>query len=259
MEVVIQPTARQATQLAADRIAALIRSKPDATLGLATGRAPLELYRQLVAMQLDWRHVRTFNLDEYVGLPGDHPASFNRYMEEHLFRHVNIDRRNAHVPPGTAADLAGACARYEEMIRSAGGIDLQLLGIGTNGHIGFNEPTSSLASRTRIKTLTEDTRRANACHFAGAQQVPYHVITMGVATIMDARQCVLLAFGEAKATAVASAIEGPVSAMNPASVLQMHADTVLFLDEDAASRLTLAGYYRWVHEHKPRSSAARGI
>lgn len=250
MEVIIQPSAEDGTQLAADLIAELIRKKPDATLGLATGRAPLGLYRKLVDMRLDWRQVRTFNLDEYVGLPGAHPASFSRYMDEHLFRHINIDRRNAHVPSGTAADVPDACARYEETIRLAGGIDLQLLGIGTNGHIGFNEPTSSLASRTRIKTLTEDTRRDNACHFDAGQLVPHHVVTMGIATIMDARQCVLLAFGRAKSAAVAAAIEGPVSAMHPASALQLHPNAVYCLDDEAASGLTLASYYRWVREHK---------
>jgi glucosamine-6-phosphate deaminase len=253
VEIIIQPTPEDASRVAARLIADLLRAKPKAVLGLATGRTPLVLYRELIAMQLDWRKVTTFNLDEYVGLPREHPQSFHSVMWDHLFQHVNIARKNVHVPDGQARDIPRFCAQYEAAIKAAGGIDVQVLGIGTDGHIGFNEPTSSLASRTRIKTLTQRTQRDNAKAFGGAAHVPHHVITMGIGTIMDARQIILLAFGEAKARAVAAAIEGPVAAINPASGLQLHPVVKVCLDEPAASRLKRADYYRWVYDHKPRS------
>jgi len=253
VEVIIQPTPDEASQVAARLIADLLRVKPKAVLGLATGRTPLALYRELIAMQLDWRAVTTFNLDEYVGLPREHPQSFHSVMWANLFQHVNIARKNVHVPDGQAADMARFCARYEAAIAHAGGIDIQVLGIGTDGHIGFNEPTSSLASRTRIKTLTQRTRRDNARAFGGAKHVPHHVVTMGIGTIMDARQIVLLAFGDAKARAVAAAVEGPVAAIHPASALQLHPVVKVCLDEAAARRLKRADYYRWVYVHKPKT------
>jgi glucosamine-6-phosphate deaminase len=251
MEIIIQPTAEAATAVAARLIARLLREKPNAVLGLATGSTPLGLYRQLIAMKLDWRRVTTFNLDEYVGLPRDHAQSYHTFMWENLFRHVNIAKKNVHIPDGNARDIPKFCAEYERRIRDAGGIDLQVLGIGTDGHIGFNEPTSSLASRTRIKTLTEQTRKDNARFFNSPAEVPYHCITMGIGTIMDARQIVLLAFGPKKARAIAEAVEGPITAMNPASALQMHPVTKVCLDEPAARRLKKADYYRWVYRHKP--------
>lgn len=251
MEIIIQSDPGAATQVAARIIARLLREKPDAVLGLATGSTPLRLYRELIALRLDWRRVRTFNLDEYVGLPRTHPQSYHHFMWENLFRHVNIARRNVHIPDGNARDIPRFCARYEAQIRAAGGIDLQLLGIGTDGHIGFNEPSSSLASRTRIKTLTPQTRRDNARFFGSEAQVPHHVITMGIGTIMEARDIVLLAFGAPKARAVAAAVEGPVTASNPASMLQMHASTKFCLDRPAARRLKRADYYQWVYANKP--------
>jgi glucosamine-6-phosphate deaminase len=251
VEVIIQPTAKAATGIAAHLIARWLREKPAAVLGLATGGTPLMLYRELVKMNLDWRHVTTFNLDEYVGLSGDHPQSYHSFMWENLFRHVNISRGNVHIPDGLIQDVAGFCARYEDQIRLAGGIDLQVLGIGTDGHIGFNEPTSSLASRTRIKTLTQQTRKDNARFFGREELVPRHCITMGIGTIMEARQCLLLAFGHAKAPIIAETVEGPVTANNPASALQMHPNTRVFLDQEAASRLKRADYYRWIYENKP--------
>jgi len=251
MEIIIQPTPEAATAVAARLIARLLRDKPDAVLGLATGSTPLGLYRQLIAMKLDWRRVTTFNLDEYVGLPRDHAQTYHTFMWENLFRHVNIAKKNVHIPDGNARDIPKFCAEYERRIRDAGGIDLQVLGIGTDGHIGFNEPTSSLASRTRIKTLTEQTRRDNARFFNSPDEVPYHCITMGIGTIMDARQIVLLAFGPKKAKAIAEAVEGPITAMNPASALQLHPVTKVCLDEPAARRLKKADYYRWVYHHKP--------
>jgi glucosamine-6-phosphate deaminase len=172
-------------------------------------------------------------------------------MWENLFRHTNINAENVHIPDGNATDIPAHCAEYEERIRAAGGIDLQVLGIGGDGHIGFNEPTSSLASRTRIKTLTQQTRADNARFFGSPDEVPKHVITMGIGTIMEARQNVLLAFGHNKAKAIAGAVEGPITATNPASALQMHPVTKVFLDDAAASELERAYYFRWVHDNKP--------
>ena len=251
MEIIIQPTPEDASRIAARIIAGVLREKPKAVLGLATGGTPLVLYRELIAMKLDWRKVTTFNLDEYVGLSPDHPQSFHSVMWANLFRHVNIAKKNVHVPDGQTKDIPKFCAAYEKQIKAAGGIDVQVLGIGTDGHIGFNEPTSSLASRTRIKTLTQRTRRDNARFFGGEAQVPRHVITMGIGTILDAKQIILLAFGEAKARAVADAVEGPVAAITPASALQLHPVVKVCLDEPAASRLRRADYYRWVYDHKP--------
>ncbi len=251
MEIIIQPTPEAATKVAARIIARLLREKPDAVVGLATGSTPLLLYRELAAMQLDWRRVTTFNLDEYVGLPREHPQSYHSFMWENLFRHLNIAKKNVHIPDGNAKDIPKFCAKYEKQIRAAGGIDLQVLGIGTDGHIGFNEPTSSLASRTRIKTLTQQTVKDNARFFGSEDKVPHHVITMGIGTIMDARQNVMLAFGPKKARAMAEAVEGPITSINPASVLQMHPVTKVCLDDEAAKRLKRADYFRWVYDNKP--------
>ena len=255
MEIIIQPDPETASRLAARVIVRLLRVKPDAVLGLATGSTPLLLYRELIrqhaAGEADFRLVRTFNLDEYIGLAPEHAQSYHSFMWQNLFQHINIDPQNVHIPDGRAADVPAFCARYEEQIRAAGGIDIQVLGIGTDGHVGFNEPSSSLASRTRIKTLTVQTRRDNARYFGSEDQVPHHVITMGVGTVMDARQCLLLAFGTAKAPAIAAAVEGPITAMNPASILQMHPTAKVFLDEPAATALKRADYYQWVYTNKP--------
>ena len=251
MEIIIQPTAQAATNVAARIIARLLREKPDAVLGLATGSTPLLLYRTLIEMNLDWSKVTTFNLDEYIGLPREHPQSYHSFMWENLFQHVNITKKNIHIPDGNAADIPKFCSDYEAQIRAAGGIDIQVLGIGTDGHIGFNEPTSSLASRTRIKTLTQQTCKDNARFFGSEAKVPHHVITMGIGTIMEARTNLLLAFGANKADAIAEAVEGPVTSINPASVLQMHPSVKVCLDEPAASKLKRADYYRWVYDNKP--------
>jgi glucosamine-6-phosphate deaminase len=251
MEIIIQPSAAAAANLAARLLAGVIRKKPAAVLGLATGGTTLPLYRELTALKLDWRKITTFNLDEYVGIPARHPQSYHSFMRANLFRHVNIAAKNVNIPDGLAGDIPAFCERYEKKIRAAGGIDVQLLGIGTSGHIGFNEPTSSLASRTRIKTLTPRTRRDNARFFGAENQVPHHVITMGIGTILDARHCVLLAFGGNKARAIAEAVEGPVTSMNPASVLQLHPKVTVFLDEASAAKLKLKDYYRWVFDNKP--------
>lgn len=251
MEIVIQPTPEAATTAAARLLVGVIRKKPNAVLGLATGSTPLLLYRELVLMKLDWRKITTFNLDEYVGLSPEHSHSYHTFMWENLFSHVNIAKKNVHIPDGQAKDIPKFCAKYEKQIRMAGGIDLQLLGIGTDGHIGFNEQTSSLASRTRIKTLTPQTRKDNARFFGSEEKVPHHVITMGIGTILEARHCVLLAFGKNKARAIAEAAEGPITSMNPASALQQHPKVTVFLDEAAASELKLQDYYRWVYDNKP--------
>lgn len=251
MEIIIQPTEAASVDIAARIIARLLREKPDAVLGLATGSTPMQLYRALIGMSLDWSRVTTFNLDEYVGLNPDSPMSYHHFMWENLFRHVNIRQENVHIPNGMAPDIPAFCAAYEAQIKAAGGIDLQVLGIGTEGHIGFNEPSSSLGSRTRIKTLTPQTRRDNARFFEGEDKVPTHVITMGIGTIMEARQTLLLAFSANKAHAIAQAVEGPISAMNPASILQMHPEAKVCIDAGAASQLTRSDYYRWVYANKP--------
>jgi glucosamine-6-phosphate deaminase len=254
MEVIIQPNQREAARAAAGRIARLLRERPNAVLGLATGRSQLGVYEELVRMHrdegLDFSGASTFNLDEYVGLDAGHVGSFHHYMHEHLFRHVNLTPQRVHMPDGNTGDVVAHCADYEAAIVAAGGIDLQLLGIGTDGHIGFNEPSSSLSSRTRIKTLTAGTRRDNAGSFAEGE-VPRHVITMGIGTIMDSRECVLIAFGEGKAEAVAAAVEGPITASVPASILQMHPVARVIIDEGAATLLQRAEYYRSVYDGKP--------
>ena len=255
MEIIIQPDSQQASQLAARIVARTVHEKPHAVLGLATGNTPLQLYRNLVRMHresgLDFSDVTSFNLDEYVGIPPAHPSSFHSYMWAHLFSSINMPRERVNIPDGMTADIPAACRKYEQALRSAGGVDIQVLGIGTNGHIGFNEPSSSLSSRTRIKTLTEETRLDAAAAFGGEESVPTHVITMGLGTIMDSKMCLLLAFGKKKARAVALAAEGPITAMVPGSVLQMHPRAILVLDKDAASDLKMADYYVWVNEHKP--------
>jgi glucosamine-6-phosphate deaminase len=251
MEIIIQPDAESAAEMAARIFAELIRAKPKAVLGLATGSTPLPLYRKLVDRNLDWSGITSFNLDEYIGVGPEHPQSYHAFMHGNLFEHVNIHPANIHIPDGMSTDPEAHCREYEENIQSAGGIDLQLLGIGTDGHIGFNEPTSSLASRTRIKTLTSRTRKDNARFFGSEDAVPFHVITMGIGTILDTRKTLLLATGKNKAQAVAQAVEGPITSMNPASALQLHPSAIFCLDEEAASELNRTDYYRWVFDNKP--------
>ncbi len=255
MEIIVQPDSQQASWLAARLVRKLIMEKPEPVLGLATGNTPLQLYQYLIKMHreegLDFSRVITFNLDEYVGLSPDHPASFHHFMRVNLFSQINIKPENVHIPDGLTSDIPASCEKYEQQIKAAGGIDLQILGLGTNGHIGFNEPSSSLSSRTRIKTLTDQTRKNNAVFFGGEENVPYHAITMGIGTILEARTCLLMAFGRKKARAIALAVEGPVTAMVPASALQLHPRAIILLDRDAASELKNLEYYRWVFEHKP--------
>jgi glucosamine-6-phosphate deaminase len=254
MEVIIQSDSQKASQLAAKIVADLIRKNNNSILGLATGSTPLLLYRELIKMHreegLDFSKITTFNLDEYVGLSPSHPASYRNYMWDNFFKHINIPEHKIHIPDGTAPDIPAFCREYEGAIMASGGIDLQILGIGTDAHIGFNEPSSSLASRTRIKTLTEQTIQDNVPFFKN-EEIPRHVITMGIGTIMECRKCMLLAFGEKKADAIARSIEGPITSTSPASILQMHPEAIFILDEAAAGNLKRKDYYKWVYENKP--------
>ncbi|MBW4042349.1 MAG: glucosamine-6-phosphate deaminase [Acidobacteria bacterium] len=256
MEIVILPDGAAVGAAAADRIAAVVRRNPQAVLGLATGSSPLGAYGALAALvargEVDLSHASGFALDEYVGVPPESAHSYAATIARDATGPLGMDPARVQTPDGTAPDPEAACVDYERRIREAGGIDVQLLGIGTNGHIGFNEPTSSFASRTRIKTLAPRTRQDNARFFGGdLDAVPLHCITQGLGTILDARQLLLVAQGESKATAVAAAVEGPLSAMVPASALQLHRSAVVLLDEAAASKLTLADYYRFTYDHKP--------
>lgn len=256
MELIIKENGQVASKAAARVVARLVSEKPNAVIGLATGSTPLMLYRELIRLhkeeELDFSEVTTFNLDEYIGLPKEHEQSYHKFMWDNLFSQINIKTEHVHIPDGMTKDVPAFCAAYEQAIVDAGGIDLQVLGIGSDGHVGFNEPTSSFASRTRIKTLTQQTVIDNARFFDGDQsQVPLHCITMGIGTIMDARMNILLAFGENKAEAIAASVEGPVAAVMPASVLQHHANSKFFIDEAAASMLKLSDYYRWVYDGKP--------
>lgn len=256
MEIVIQPTAEAAAGLTACVIADALRAKPDLVLGLATGNTMESVYAELVRLHrqtgLDFARCRTFNLDEYVGLPASHRNSYRHYMNHHLFQHVNIDLRNTHLPDGAAADPEAECRRYEQLMAKCGGIDFQLLGIGLAGHLGFNEPASSLRSRTRVKVLSPVTLAQNGPLFETPDQMPRRAMTVGVGTILDSRRCLLLATGEEKAEIVAKAIEGPVTSMISASALQLHPHCVVVLDAAAASRLKEADYYRWVFENDPK-------
>lgn len=256
MEVILRPDATSAARLVARLVARQLRRKPDSVLGLATGRTMERLYAELVRMHreegLDFSLCRTFNLDEYIGLPAADPHSYRHYMNEQLFHRVNIDIRNTHLPDGMARDLAAECERYEKLIRSTGGIDLQLLGIGESGHIGFNEPLSSLRSRTRDKSLMPETLAVNSAMFGGdVTKVPHRAITMGVGTILDARAILLLATGPRKAGVLAKALEGPVTSMVTASALQLHPACRVILDEAAGSGLHEKDYYRWIFENEP--------
>jgi glucosamine-6-phosphate deaminase len=255
VEVVILGDAAAVATLVADSIDRLVTSKPTAVLGLATGSSPLGVYGELVrrnrAETLSFARTTAFLLDEYIGLPPGHTESYRSFITRHFTGQVDIDPARVHVPDGAAADIDAACADYEAKIRSAGGVDLQLLGIGADGHLGFNEPTSSLASRTRVKTLTEQTRNDNNRFFGDLDDVPRHVVTQGIGTILDARHLVLIAIGAGKAEPIARAVEGPLTSMCPASVIQLHPHVTVVIDEAAAAELTLGNYYRATFANKP--------
>lgn len=254
MQVIIKPNyeelSKEASLIARERIL----KKPSLVLGLATGSTPLGLYKELIKMHkeegLDFSHIITFNLDEYLGLKPDHPQSYNFFMWENLFKHINVNPRNVHIPNGLTrpSDIDDYCEWYESRMRKFGGIDLQVLGIGRDGHIGFNEPGSSLGSRTRVKTLTEETIQDNSRFFKNMDEVPRYSITMGVGTVMEAKEIVLVANGKSKAQVIATAIEGGVTAQATASVLQLHKRVTVILDEEAASLLKRKSYYNFVTE-----------
>jgi len=248
MLVILKRDAAEISRQAAQLVTSAVRRKPSLALGLATGGTMVAVYQELVRLHkagsLDFSRVVTFNLDEYLGLAASHPQSFHHFMQENLFAHVNINPRNIHIPDGTIrGDYDKYCAAYEDAIDKAGGIDLQLLGIGRNGHIGFNEPTSSLGSRTRLKVLDQETLDDNAKFFAPGEESPRCAITMGIGSILEARKILLLATGASKAAAVAKSIEGPVTSAVPASALQLHPEVTFVIDDPAAAQLTQRDYY----------------
>lgn len=251
-EVIIVSDAQAAGELVADEIARLISVKPDAVLGLATGSTPVPVYRALTSRLdgIDISGVRGFALDEYVGLDASHPESYRTVIAREVIEPLGLNPDNVHVPRGELVDMEHAGVDFEAKIAEAGGVDIQLLGIGTDGHIGFNEQGSSMASRTRIKALSPQTRYDNSRFFGSLEHVPTHAITQGLGTILEARHLVLLAFGFGKSVAVAAAVEGPVSAMTPASVIQLHPHVTVIVDDEAASRLQLADYYRAAYAGK---------
>jgi glucosamine-6-phosphate deaminase len=256
MEVVILNDPAEIGRVAADTIESLLKRKPDAVLGLATGSSPLAIYDELAARcsrgQMSFRGARGFTLDEYVGLPPEHPECYRNVIDSVFVSRVDFAPGAVVGPDGQSTDIPAACAAYEQAIHSAGGIDLQILGIGTDGHIGFNEPGSSLASRTRIKTLTRQTRMDNARFFDdNLNAVPTHCLTQGLGTIMAARHLVLVATGLNKAEAIHHLVEGPVSALWPATIMQHHPHATVLIDDAAARRLQLADYYRETYSSKP--------
>jgi glucosamine-6-phosphate deaminase len=261
MRVIVEASPAQVARRAAQFVATLVRKKPTCVLGLATGGTPLGLYQELIRLHrdegLDFSRVVTFNLDEYVGLGPTHPQSYRHFMQANLFDHINLDVRNTHVPDGRALDFETHCEQYERWIKEEGGIDLQVLGIGTDGHIAFNEPGSSLGSRTRLKTLTAETVRDNARFFSDPNEVPRLAVTMGVGTILESRRCLILATGESKAEAIRATIEGPVTAQVTASALQLHRDVTAVVDEAAASKLERRDYYRDVEQAQQALEAGK--
>jgi len=262
LEVIIRTDRERAADLTARLVALRLRAKPDLVLGLATGRTMTQVYARLVAFHqeegLDFSHCLSFNLDEYIGLPVDDERSYRHYMNSHLFDHVNINPTNTHIPDGMAQDLKEEAARYEALIEQSGGIDLQLLGIGEAGHIGFNEPLSAFRSRTRDKMLMPMTRRQNAEMFGDRfEDVPERALTMGVGTILEARELLVLAMGTRKSAIVAKAIEGPMTAMVSASAIQLHPSCKVVIDEEAAAGLQGQDEYQWQFQHEPDWAAFR--
>jgi glucosamine-6-phosphate deaminase len=254
MEVVLLPTPEDCGRVVADIVAATVTGGNRPTLGLATGSSPLMAYQELIRRHRDdglsFAGVQTFNLDEYVGLPADHPESYGSVIRREFTSHLDISDDDVHGPDGAHADPLVAARDYEQRLRDGGAVAVQLLGIGANGHIGFNEPGSSLSSVTRVKTLTAQTRKDNARFFDRLEDVPHHVITQGLGTISRALHLVLTATGAGKAAAIAAAVEGPVTASCPGSVLQLHPHATVVVDEAAGAELERADYYRYTLEHK---------
>jgi len=262
MLVHLNPSYEELSREAARIVASAVRSRPGVRLGLATGSTTLGMYGELVRLHkeegLDFSKVVTFNLDEYLGLAAEHPQSFHCFMRKKFFERVNIKPENIHIPDGMiGGDYEEYCDSYERAIREAGGIDLQILGIGRNGHIGFNEPTSSFGSRTRLKVLTSETIEDNRKFFGAGEEMPECAITMGIGTILEAKKILLLATGEAKAETVAEAIEGPITASVTASCLQLHPDVTFVIDEAAGARLKQRDYYRRVMKMTARFTPNR--
>jgi len=256
MEVIICPNEQRVGQIGAAKVAQIAnRVGPEVVLGVATGSSPLATYAELAQLVrdglIDLSRASAFALDEYVGLAEDHPQSYHDTIRRTVAVPLGLDPARVHVPDGSVEGLATAGARYEQAIREVGGVDVQILGVGSNGHIGFNEPTSSLSSRTRLKTLAPATRADNARFFPSIDDIPHHCMTQGLGTIMDARSIVLVATGRHKAAAIAAIIEGPVTAMWPGSILQMHQHATVVVDEDAASGLKLIDYYKQVYASLP--------
>jgi len=253
MEIIVLSDADAVGRYAAGIIAETLAGLPRPVIGVATGSSPLATYRELAALAargLDVSRTTAFALDEYVGLAPGHPQSYHAVIDREVTRRIGLDPARVHVPDGSAGDLEAACAAYEEAISAAGGVDIQLLGVGANGHIGFNEPGSSLGSSTRVKTLAPGTRRDNARFFGGdPDAVPIHCLTQGIGTILRARRLVLVATGPAKADAVATLSEGPLGAYCPATALQLHPDATVVVDEAAAAKLTLREYYDFARDH----------
>jgi len=253
MLLVLKPNSAELGREAARMVAKAVRRNPALRLGLATGSTMLAMYQELVRLHqresLDFSKVITFNLDEYLGLSSNHPQSFHKFMQENFFAHVDVDPSNIHIPDGsTKGNYEQYCASYEEAIRNAGGIDLQILGIGRNGHVGFNEPTSSLGSRTRLKVLSKETIQDNRKFFASEDEIPQCAITMGIGTILESKRILLLATGSSKAAAIAKAIEGPLTASVTASALQLHSDVTFIIDREAGAELRQQEYYQRVLE-----------
>ena len=254
-EVLVLDSAEDAGSVIADHIAARVLVTPGFTLGVATGSTPLPVYsalRDRAGAGVDFSGIAAFALDEYVGLPQGHPQSYRAVIDREVTVPLSLDPARVHVPDGSLEGIETAGERYERDLVAHGGVDLQLLGIGTTGHLGFNEPGSSFGSLTRVKTLTEQTRRDNARFFASLDQVPVHCVTQGLGTILRARHLVLLAFGEAKAAAIAAAVEGALTASMPGSAIQLHSHVTVVLDEAAASELQHRDYYRWAQDNKPQ-------
>ena len=256
MEVVIVDDADAAATIVAGVMLSVLADRPDPVIGLATGSSPLAAYAKLIeahrAGAMTAAHARAVLLDEYVGLPPGHPESYRAFILRELVDQIDLPPARLFGPDVHADDLGAACARYDATIAELGGVDVQLLGIGGDGHIGFNEPGSSLSSRTRVKTLTDATRADNARFFGGdPEAVPRHVVTQGLGTILEARHLVLIACGAAKASPIGRAVEGPLTAFCPASVLQLHRHVTVVVDEPAAAELQLAEYYRQTYAHKP--------
>ena len=253
MLLVLKPNSAELGREAARMVANAVRRNPALRLGLATGSTMLAMYQELVRLHqresLDFSKVITFNLDEYLGLSSNHPQSFHKFMQENFFAHVDVDPSNIHIPDGSIkGNYEQYCASYEEAIRNAGGIDLQILGIGRNGHVGFNEPTSSLGSRTRLKVLSKETIEDNRKFFASEDEIPQCAITMGIGTILESKRILLLATGSSKAAAIAKAIEGPLTASVTASALQLHSDVTFIIDCEAGAELRQQEYYQRVLE-----------